>query len=61
MQSLLGRSAGYMAMSIRDPDQVKALMAVAEERMGGMDVLVNCAGGQFPQNAIDYANSHQKA
>lgn len=55
MQSLLGRSAGYMAMSIRDPDQVTALMAVAEERMGGMDVLVNCAGGQFPQNAIDYA------
>jgi citronellol/citronellal dehydrogenase len=55
MQSLLGRSAGYVAMSIRDPEQVTALMAAAEERMGGIDVLVNCAGGQFPQNAIDYA------
>ncbi|MFT3820608.1 MAG: SDR family oxidoreductase [Rubrivivax sp.] len=55
IRSLLDRNVSYVAMSIRDPEQVTALIAAAEERMGGIDVLVNCAGGQFPQNAIDYA------
>jgi citronellol/citronellal dehydrogenase len=43
------------AMSIRDPDAVEALFAKAYERFGGIDLVVNNAGGQFPTHAIDIA------
>src|SRR5690606_28748989 len=36
---------------IREPDQVKALVAGALERFGRIDILVNNAGGQFPAPA----------
>ena len=42
-------------MSIREPEQVEALMAAVWERHGGLEVLVNNAGGQFPQKAIDFS------
>ena len=42
-------------MTIRDPDQVAALFEVAWSRYGRLDVLVNNAGGQFPQAAIDFS------
>jgi len=42
-------------MTIRDPDQVAALFAAAWSRYGRLDVLVNNAGGQFPQAAIDFS------
>src|SRR5579862_1901114 len=42
-------------MTIRDPDQVAALFAAARSRYGRLDVLVNNAGGQFPQAAIDFS------
>ncbi|MGZ6204679.1 MAG: SDR family oxidoreductase [Candidatus Binataceae bacterium] len=41
-------------MTIRDPDQVAALFEAAWSRYGRLDVLVNNAGGQFPQAAIDF-------
>lgn len=43
------------AMSIRDPDAVETLFAKAYERFGGIDLVVNNAGGQFPTHAIDIA------
>ena len=42
-------------MTIRDPDQVAALFEAAWNRYGRLDVLVNNAGGQFPQAAIDFS------
>jgi len=43
------------SLSIRDPEAVAALFDAAWERFGRIDVLVNNAGGQFPQAAIDFA------
>ena len=42
-------------MTIRDPEAVSTLIAEVTEAHGGLDVLVNNAGGQFPQPAIDYS------
>jgi citronellol/citronellal dehydrogenase len=41
------------AMTIRDPVQVAELMDAVWEKFGRLDVLVNNAGGQFGQAAID--------
>ena len=43
------------AMTIRDPDQVAELLALVWEEHGGLDVLVNNAGGQFAQDSLDYS------
>ncbi len=40
-------------MTIREPEQVGKLMEETWRRLGGLDVLVNNAGGQYPQAAID--------
>ena len=50
----LGAEVEHRAMTIRDPDQVAALVDAAWNRFGALDVLVNNAGGQFPQAAIDF-------
>ncbi len=50
----MGSGCDIQAMTIREPDQVASLMEGVWERHGRMDVLVNNAGGQFPQDAIDY-------
>ena len=42
-------------LSIRDPDAVRALLDAAWAHFGRVDVLVNNAGGQFPQAAIDFS------
>ena len=42
-------------MTIRDPEQVAALFEAAWSRYGRLDVLVNNAGGQFAQPAIDFS------
>lgn len=41
-------------MTIRDPEQVGQLMDEVWARFGALDVLVNNAGGQYPQPAIDF-------
>jgi citronellol/citronellal dehydrogenase len=40
---------------IRDPDAVNALIDAVWAAHGRLDILVNSAGGQFPQSAIDYS------
>jgi len=42
-------------MTIRDPEQVAALFDAAWSCYGRLDVLVNNAGGQFSQPAIDFS------
>ncbi|MGE0735000.1 MAG: SDR family oxidoreductase [Alphaproteobacteria bacterium] len=49
-----GGTAHAFPMSIRDPAQVAAAIDDAWLRWGRLDVVVNNAGGQFPQAAIDY-------
>ncbi|MBC7133049.1 MAG: SDR family oxidoreductase [Roseovarius sp.] len=41
-------------MSIRDIDQVEAFTEQVNSEFGAIDVLVNNAGGQFPQAALDF-------
>ncbi len=50
----LGGEVSSHVMSIRDPDAVDDFVAKAWTDFGGVDVLVNNAGGQFPQAAIDF-------
>lgn len=50
-----GRDISISAMSIREPDAVETLLDEVFERHGNIDMLVNNAGGQFPQNAIDFS------
>lgn len=53
--SALGAEVLSHSMSIRDPEAVARLFDVVAERFGVIDVLVNNAGGQFPQAAIDFS------
>lgn len=54
-QLALGKAvASIYPISIRDPQAVAAMFDAAWEA-GGIDILVNSAGGQFPQAAIDYS------
>jgi citronellol/citronellal dehydrogenase len=43
------------AMTIREPEAVEGLFDAVYDRFGKLDVLVNNAGGQFPQAAIDFS------
>jgi citronellol/citronellal dehydrogenase len=51
----LGKEIMTQAMTIRDPQQVDALIEATWQRFGRLDVLVNNGGGQFPQAAIDFS------
>ncbi len=42
-------------VSVRDPDAVAAFLDRAWRELGPLDAVVNNAGGQFPQPALDYA------
>ena len=53
--SLLGKEIATTAMTIRDPEQVDALLDDVWSRHGRLDCVVNNAGGQFPQDAIDFS------
>lgn len=50
-----GREPVTAAMSIREPEAVEQLLDMVHERFGRLDTLVNNAGGQFPQDAIDFS------
>jgi citronellol/citronellal dehydrogenase len=49
-----GRRVEAHFVNIRDREAVEALAAKADETFGGIDVLVNNAGGQFAQAARDF-------
>ena len=51
IRAATGRRVEVSACSIRERAQVEALAALAAERFGQVDVLVNNAGGQFPSPA----------
>ena len=53
IQEATGRSVLQRALSIREPEAVEAFIREVHEHLGGIDTLINNAGGQFPQNAID--------
>ncbi|GGF52493.1 short-chain dehydrogenase [Azorhizobium oxalatiphilum] len=42
-------------VDIREPESVAALFARVAAEAGGIDMLINSAGGQFPQAAIDFS------
>lgn len=50
-----GGSCHFQVCSIRDAEAVAQLFAWSRAFGGGPDMLVNNAGGQFPQNAIDFS------
>ncbi len=51
----LGADVLAHPMSIRDPDAVAKLYDAVWAKFGVLDVVVNNAGGQFPQAAIDFS------
>ena len=51
----LGADVMAHAMSIRDPDAVSRLYDAVWGKFGTLDLVVNNAGGQFPQAAIDFS------
>jgi len=50
-----GLTASAHVADIRDPDAVKTMFETIWAAHGGVDILVNSAGGQFPQAAIDFS------
>jgi citronellol/citronellal dehydrogenase len=50
-----GLAASAAELDIREPEAVAAAFARIHARHGRLDLLVNSAGGQFPQPAIDWS------
>jgi citronellol/citronellal dehydrogenase len=50
-----GLTVSAHTVDIREPDTVEALFDRIAADEGGIDILVNSAGGQFPQAAIDFS------
>ena len=55
IRRLVGKEVAILPMSIRKPEECEALIDLAWERFGRLDLLVNNAGGQYPQAAIDFS------
>src|SRR5882762_2162762 len=49
-----GLKASAHTADIREPDAVSALFDAVWSINGRLDILINSAGGQFPQAAIDF-------
>jgi len=54
IRAATGRRVEVGRVNIRDRETVEALATVARERFGAIDILINNAGGQFPQRARDF-------
>lgn len=50
-----GFKASHHGVDIREPDSVAGLFGWVWQEFGRLDILVNSAGGQFPQAAIDFS------
>jgi citronellol/citronellal dehydrogenase len=50
-----GLACNGAVVDIREPEAVTALFERVFDRHGRLDILVNSAGGQFPQPAIDFS------
>jgi citronellol/citronellal dehydrogenase len=55
IEQLVGKRPMVIPMTIRDPDQVEAALDQVFDQLGRMDTLINNAGGQFPQDALDFS------
>ena len=59
VQALIKESVGCeiftRPLTIRDPDAVEQFLGDVTTRFGRIDTVVNNAGGQFPQDAIDFS------
>ncbi|MGN6310076.1 MAG: SDR family oxidoreductase [Xanthobacteraceae bacterium] len=53
--SARGLKASAHAVDIKDPDAVQTLFDKVWSEQGRVDSLINSAGGQFPQPAIDFS------
>lgn len=49
----LGRYAVVLPADVREPDRVRQAVGTAADRLGGLDILVNCAAGNFRCAASD--------
>lgn len=56
-----GIDVSVYSLNIRDPDAVQTLFGEVWDQQGPIDILVNSAGGQFPQPAIDFSPNGWKA
>jgi NAD(P)-dependent dehydrogenase (short-subunit alcohol dehydrogenase family) len=50
-----GLAASASVVDIREPESVSALFEAVWSQHGRLDILINSAGGQFPQPAIDFS------
>ena len=57
----LGAQCLAVEMSIREPEQVDALVRQSLDRFGAIDVLVNNAGGQFPARPSEISDRGWRA
>ncbi|WP_101756674.1 SDR family oxidoreductase [Oceanicoccus sp. KOV_DT_Chl] len=48
-------------VNIRDPENVELLFETVWEKEGAIDIVVNSAGGQFPQPALDFSPNGWKS
>lgn len=57
----VGTDCAVRPTNIRDPEDVDALFAWLDEALGGIDGLVNNAGGQYPQHSLDLSDKGWRA
>ena len=50
-----GLDVSGQQVDIRDPESIAALFSAIGAQVGATDILINSAGGQFPQAAIDFS------
>ena len=55
IKEYVGREITYKPLTIRDADSVDIFMGETFKKFGPIDVLINSAGGQFSQDAIDFS------